>query len=1217
MSSLGAVRELFASYSPKECLKRLAALQLVTRNADHLFRLEAAASAVAALPERDAPIPSNRQWQALLNEGTVGTGELRSQEDPFVGPFAEEIVFYGGSFVVLPGLGEDVTFVLNRLLRSIFRRRLGNSNYRRSIHDLVRGTLELSDVVTERGRIDRGTKAQDSTGRVHFPSQADIAVFESAVEFDDSSFQEILADAGVSARSLDSLTMSGGDGTLPEDPNEASLLRRPIVQFQDSMIVAAPCGLLSALRNAIIAVSLEIGLQSELAAAFAEDCFQVAHLALSFLKHSREEFPSLPAPGVQGLHEAIFRFDRDKFLYVQLLADSLDGYDPNQAFGKWALPADTSALLDQRVLEVESTVLRSEVVTEVMTATLVQGLGRYWGLSVDHNLSSVASLRLAMSASDLETVCLLEAPDPLALWNFARAAHKLREETEVIRFGFLDEFQMYRLRDYGFYFSDDARPNLISIVPEGGDLRNEVLDLFDFHGVSSCDGLSMEDVALLYQDASVPIYVPWPVPGPKLKLTVESFPVVVWLEGEASSNPSLRRIHSLMVDMVAYWMWQIADEVTASIDFNSHDLECIAVKIYVLGGDQWIGEEIPTTKERPSVLPYRVQPHDALSIDFPASLIPMLASHNNEADRVVVRTLLLGFRELLQDPEISLSNDNVERILEARAPLGRKKKAFILPKDASPDLHPTSIDWSPRISRAEVNFVLDEVGRALAASHDDDQGARASELLNDAVSQLFETIKEEIATLAPTGLLEWLVGHHEQIVHRRSTERFETPTRLACFSDIETMAEKLRKEIPETNETALASRFLVEYVAASPPTGLNPINLAVYERLLVACSTLIGWGVLSDLVYFGLDEPDVSILRSGRLGIGGSRFAAARDQFLVEHARAEVERRITNFERHWHEKNEGHPPAEFLEFEQATIAEFGFPIRTVTDVLGEVFNFGVRTEGEAKVVEAAALAETVSSELGIDVSATHTLLERFTLSRRPDFLNPPPPYSRADIYPWRFSRPLSYVHRPLISRANLEGKEELVFGNRHLFQSLNNFIGMVISGRYQPTTLPLKQWVSKHKNESADAFNRDVARLFESSEWEVRTKIDKFNGKRLARDNGEDLGDVDVLAASSRRREILAIETKDLAAARTAAEMKSEIDALIRSTPSTMSLHRERVAWLRSHLADVLAELGLPEGRYKVSPMVVVDIESVTPFLESPVIPVSTYQSMKRDLQVV
>lgn len=1211
MTELETVKDLFSPFHPKDCLRRLAALQLDTRNADHLFRLEAASCAVAALPERDAPSPSNRRWRSLLNEGILHT-QVARQEDPFVGPFAEEITFFGGSFVVLPGMGEDVTFILKCLLRCIFGHRLGNANYRRDIYDLVRGTLELSDLLTERAHIYRRTKAQDSAGGVHFLSKAELQVLESAVELPQSDFEDLLRDAGVPTSALDRLIMGAGEGTLPEDPNDSSLLRTPIVRFRESLIVTLPGGLLSALRNGIIATSIEIGIQAQVAGAFAEECFQISTHSLSLLKHKREELPVPSDPGLEGVYDALFRFDIDKVLYVQLMADSLDGYDPNRAFGRWVPPDNTSESLDERILQVESAVLSSGDVNEFMTLSLVQGLGRYWGLSIGH-LPPVKSHRLAMSASDLETICLLEAPDPLALWNFARASHKLREDVDVMRFGILDEFQMYRLSGDGFYLSDDRKPDLISIVPEGGDLRSQVLDRFDFHGASSCNG-SIEEVALLHQDAGVPIYFPWRALSPEIKLLVEAFPPLVWVEAEASSTLSLRRIHAHMADMVAYWLWQIGGDVTKSVNFDSLEIDCITVKIFVADPDQWTAKEVPTGKETPRVLPFRVHSPDLLILELPPTLIPLLASPRNEADRAIVRTLLRGLRELLGEAGNPLADELRDHILETRAPVGQKKKTFILPEGASPELHPTSVDWVPRISKAEVNFVLDDVGRELSSSYGNGEALSTTDLLNSAVSHLFEIIQKEVATLSPIGLLEWLVRNHEVIVNRRSTERFETPTRLACFSDIETMAEKLRQEIPETNETALASRFLIEYVAASPPKGLRPINLALHEKLLVACSTLIGWGVLSDLVYFDLDEPEVSILPSGRLGIKRSRFTAARDQFLVEHARAEIGRRTSNVERLWEGTNSNDPPPEFLEFEQATVAEFGFPIRTVTAVLGEVFNFGVKIDDEAKVVEREVLVETISTALDINPSATQALLDRFILGSRPNFLNPPSPYTPTDVYPWRFSRPLSYIQRPLISRVSNEETEQIVFGNRHLYQSLSNFISMVISGRFQPTTLALKQWVSRHKNESADAFTEEVSRLFDPTEWRVRTKIEMFGGKRLARDNGQALGDIDVLAGSPQRREILAIEAKDLAAARTAAEMKNEFDTLIRSTPSTMSLHGERTVWLRSNITEVITELGLPEGQYKVSPLLVVDLESVTAFLESPAIPIQTYQSLKREL---
>jgi len=41
-------------------------------------------------------------------------------EDPFDSVFCEEMSFHGGSYRVLPGINEHATFILKRILESLF-----------------------------------------------------------------------------------------------------------------------------------------------------------------------------------------------------------------------------------------------------------------------------------------------------------------------------------------------------------------------------------------------------------------------------------------------------------------------------------------------------------------------------------------------------------------------------------------------------------------------------------------------------------------------------------------------------------------------------------------------------------------------------------------------------------------------------------------------------------------------------------------------------------------------------------------------------------------------------------------------------------------------------------------------------------------------------------------------------------------------------------------
>ncbi len=102
-------------------------------------------------------------------------------------------------------------------------------------------------------------------------------------------------------------------------------------------------------------------------------------------------------------------------------------------------------------------------------------------------------------------------------------------------------------------------------------------------------------------------------------------------------------------------------------------------------------------------------------------------------------------------------------------------------------------------------------------------------VINKAVGFFYNELKKLVASLNPEQLLEYLIAYHEAIVREVAFHRMTIPTRLACFSSEPEMIETLSKELPERNKAALASRFVIEYVVAQPPTGIRPFSLTWYK----------------------------------------------------------------------------------------------------------------------------------------------------------------------------------------------------------------------------------------------------------------------------------------------------------------------------------------------------------------------------------------------------
>jgi hypothetical protein len=96
------------------------------------------------------------------------------------------------------------------------------------------------------------------------------------------------------------------------------------------------------------------------------------------------------------------------------------------------------------------------------------------------------------------------------------------------------------------------------------------------------------------------------------------------------------------------------------------------------------------------------------------------------------------------------------------------------------------------------------------------------------------------------------------------------------------------------------------------------------------------------------------------------------------------------------------------------------------------------------------------------------------------------------------------------------------------------------------------------------------------------------------------------------------VECKDLAHARTPHEMFSELTNLFRGTEKKkpiVALHQRRAHWAKQHITEILVSLDIRVTKgWKVVPMIVVDRELFTPYLESSPIPITPIETLRESL---
>jgi hypothetical protein len=381
------------------------------------------------------------------------------------------------------------------------------------------------------------------------------------------------------------------------------------------------------------------------------------------------------------------------------------------------------------------------------------------------------------------------------------------------------------------------------------------------------------------------------------------------------------------------------------------------------------------------------------------------------------------------------------------------------------------------------------------------------------------------------------------------------------------------------------------------PSGPRQPSVASYDRLIAAASLIFSFGTDSDLAHYGIADVNVSILPSSRIGATRGDFEVGRQAFQTSYSEAEIRYAARRFSRHWDlEHKEGEPDEHLQDLDTAFQTEFGYGFSEFANLIGELISMASDAETAVSKRGYGALVDELSNALQWEKSKVELAIASLSISRREDFLVPPAPFSRDDVYPWRFNRGLSYVRRPL-----LRVSDDVWLGKRHLDVAGRNLLELVLSGRLKDVTSPeMKTFIAKQRATETSRFNDLVAELCQEAGLIVKSRVRKVGGAIIGSPDA-DLGDIDVLAASAAARHMLLIECKDLAVARTPAELSHELASLFTGSSgkdSTTSRQTKRAKWVSENLDAVLSLLGLPTGEnYSVEAMVVVDEQLFTPYL--------------------
>lgn len=1220
---ISTAAESLGPFDRLDLSQRVGAVQLMPENAANVLRLELAASILSTLPSaRDLASISDRRWRRWLEAAPLGDPRVRRAEDPACNPFTETVVFFGGSYTVLPGAAERSAAQLQTLLRAIF---IGDQasaalsrEFHRSAHDLALAALTLSNGCTAKAGLRRDEQATTlPTDEIAQPNGERRLKLRDAVRFSSTALKALFSPLGLDVKALSPLTIDAGTAiasavtTLDDLP----VYQRPILRIDDSYVLIAPGSLPAALTHAILSMASEYGELAAVAERFRDTAFHSVDRALSQLGCTRLDGPQASSNPEFPATRALYSIDSDKVLELLLLTDPLENFDPTTIFGDWSL-GGLSERVQDAIRALEDRMAKSQnapngVLALVAVASPERTL--FIGLS-----ESRFARPLLMSAEDLDVIAHTAPRHRLLLWQYAKASQRLREYATVHRFDPLDEFAVWKGNGYTYYMSDERRPTGILIAPGSAiDMRIEARDALDIHGVPAANRHSTVEV-IRFDKPDVPIYMPRPGSVATCSLTVEGLPLTLWIE--ATRTPDDRRFEDLMrglVDLIAYWIWQFEPHLRGTLDRLAERLDPMVIEVDVVESETWFAEQT-ASPESHEVLDIERRDR-GLKLTFREGTSALLRGGDNAGEREIVRRLLRALHDRRRDAagiDDRPSEDLIARALDEYAPIGLKKKFFMIGGEAAavlddsdlpryrPLQHAVRDEWRDREQE-----LLDRLELPLGPITPEQRVPT----LHALVEEYFNRFEQLVATLNPEGLLEALVAHGERLIQRQEHELRLTPTRVACFGNLQQVVDELQRDGTILATTAIAHRFVTEYVVARPPSGVRPISLEAYDELIALAAILIGWGLDSDTIYYGLADPQLTALGSGRLGYSTSDYEAAVEGYAGRARTEQITRSSAAFSSMFETRSDPptNPPIPVAEFDAATAAEFGISITQIAEFLGALSEIGADQPGPAKRFPEPEVRQRLTPLLQwseVELDAAFSLL---TLAPRADFLDPPSGFDPRDLYPWVFNRRLSYLCRPLLRRDNGGGAPELLWGTRALSRAGEYLFRRSIEGRLKGRSEELRSLQGRITNHSGEEFNDRVAEAYEDVQGlAVRRRVTSIAGQRIEREPGEPLGDIDVLVADPSSKELLLVETKDFSTARTPAEFSNEEKKLRKA----LRTHGERSTWLRAHLRDALQWLDIDDSaasKWRVKQLVVVSSELFTPGLRKLPVPVITLAKLR------
>lgn len=564
---------------------------------------------------------------------------------------------------------------------------------------------------------------------------------------------------------------------------------------------------------------------------------------------------------------------------------------------------------------------------------------------------------------------------------------------------------------------------------------------------------------------------------------------------------------------------------------------------------------------------------NAIKVDFKDDFIKGFLNETNIAERLIIRTLIIGLEMILS---VTFNDTERSNILDR-----------IIPDK-----------WSKHIHLFQANSFRDQIAstllKTLVIDKFDDSTSRiglgwldknqknsthivgvdnCALILNEVVKNIIEKIVKILQKLDREIVIMKLLQNHEAVTCEKDRWYRTIRSMLSLHNNKKDVLQVSSEQIFKFNAALLTSRIIVEIAncECAEKNGLEPGEIEI-SKLMTYAAQVFNLGNYSDAIKYEMMEPEIKISPLGDVMIHHDYL----DNIIKPYGNLTEKKKFNDKADEYEKLYEPPQIAPSVEsdldskFVDAWRDEFDFSIDEVRLFIDRLEDYGIEMNQPVYKISYSDLFSLYDTNCICTQETAKNVISAFELPPRNTWDNITSPYFERDIQPWRYKRRLSLLMKPLI-KINDDDMQEYIIAPGLVRDGFMYYLRGCHEGSFDENLFKskkMKKWIGARKNFLGHDFNRKVAERLSELGWntEFDIKLTKVLNSKL----DKNYGDIDVLAWRDKDSKVLCIECKYLEFAKTQGEVAKQLYEFrgkydLKGKPDRLRKHLDRIDLLNDN----------------------------------------------------